>query len=649
MALSDAANRLRVAMFTPLPPAHTGTADYAAALIPGLQKQVDLEVFATVPRNLSVDRFDVLLYQIANNPHHADVYDLALRHPGVVVLHEPNIHELMRGMVAHRQEDYLAEVVYEIYGEEASKLPERGRRKLGPQPRVFTMIKRLLTRSRGAIVHSRFTEGQIRMKGFTGPIARIPHGASLQMPDGAAYRRRLRIAPERPLIGMFGYMRPAKQVCECLAVFKLLLESHPDARLIIVGEPHPEVPVEQHIAALHLEGKVDILVHQTIEDFDGYLSACDIVLNLRWPTFGETSGTMMRAFGMGKTVVVSDIGSSRDLDDHICVRIPCDQYQNRVLLQSLEWLLSDRSITATIGRNARDWVVRACTWEKTAAMYADFLHSVVHPQPAPPPGDINNSGHLHRYLRRWVENESESANFLEENINRLTRTLQLIPPGTQDDHILEMGCYMQITPALNRILGYGNVRGCYLGSGDADEKTVTSIEGECFTCVIDLFDAERVKFPYPTNHFDTVVCGQILEHLRHDPIAMMSEIYRILKPGGFLVLTTPNAISMNALTAILCGTQPGPQVRFRSHGETEPRYAREYTPTEISQLLVDAGFNIINVETGPNSLECVHPSWALEAAERAGITTKMRGDCIFAVGRKAEISRNRYPEWLYDV
>src|SRR2546421_73580 len=112
-----------------------------------------------------------------------------------------------------------------------------------------------------------------------------------------------------------------------------------------------------------------------MQDFDGYLAACDVVINLRWPTFGETSGTMMRDF--------------------------------------------DR---------------------------------------------------LGRYLHQWVASDSEQCRYLEGHIARLVRTLQLVPPGTPEDRILEMGCYLQITPALRRVLGYGEVRGCYLGSGGLDEK-----------------------------------------------------------------------------------------------------------------------------------------------------------------------------------
>ena len=77
---------MRVALFTPLPPARTGTADYAAALIPALQRLVKLTVYDKVPAIFRRGRFDEVVYQIGNNPFHADIYRMALREPGIVVL-----------------------------------------------------------------------------------------------------------------------------------------------------------------------------------------------------------------------------------------------------------------------------------------------------------------------------------------------------------------------------------------------------------------------------------------------------------------------------------------------------------------------------------------------------------------------------------
>jgi glycosyltransferase involved in cell wall biosynthesis/SAM-dependent methyltransferase len=641
--------RTRLAIFTPLPPARTGTADYAAALLPELRKLIDVEVYSGEANGFDPRSYDAVLYQIGNNPHHAGAYRAALRFPGVVALHEANVHDLVAGFTQKHHDTYFREVMYEIFGEEIASIPRDGLTRMEPQPRVFTMLRRLLDRSAGCIVHNRFSESEVRMKGYRGPLARIPHGASVRHIDGGAYRNRLGLSDE-PLIGIFGYQRPDKRACECLPVFRNLLKDIPGARLLIVGEPHPEVPLTEMVERLGLTENVHLLGHQTLDDFDGYLAACDVVLNLRWPTYGETSGTVMRAFGLAKAVVVSDLAASRDFGDEICVRVPCDDYQNEVLLECLQWLLSDRGITSKIGADAQEWVANTCTWERVAGAYAEFLASyreVGEKRPQVSSG-FDDAAALRKSLAQWTPSES-ALSYLREHETRLVRTLQLIPRGEREDRILEMGCYLQITPLLGKVIGYGEVRGCYLGTGGQDRRMLQSRNGDVFDCEIDLFDAELDSYPYSNGYFSTVLCCELLEHLQRDPMHMMSEIHRVLKPGGIVLLTTPNAVSMRAVAAILRGGHPGFYARY-SNPETDggPRHAREYTPEEVSELLTDSGFVVVHVETGPYCEPAADNREIAKVLARLKQPANLREDCIYAVGRKTAAPRNRYPAWLYE-
>ena len=166
-----------------------------------------------------------------------------------------------------------------------------------------------------------------------------------------------------------------------------------------------------------------------------------------------------------------------------------------------------------------------------------------------------------------------------------------------------MGAYLQITPALKTRLDYGEVRGCYYGPlGHIDHKEVTSESGEIFNCDIDHFDAERDLFPYPDEHFDTVLCCELIEHLSADPMHMMCEVNRILKPGGHLVLTTPNICCLRAISAILQGYHPGffpAYIRPAADGaDTGARHNREYAPRELAYLFRDSGFDLTLLDTG---------------------------------------------------
>lgn len=257
------------------------------------------------------------------------------------------------------------------------------------------------------------------------------------------------------------------------------------------------------------------------------------------------------------------------------------------------------------------------------------------------------------FVRSMDQPDEDARNYLEIHIPRIGRTLGLVPPPRTSGRVLEMGAYMQMTPALKFELGYGTVRGCYYGtSGRVDRKSIVSQQGETFECEIDHFDAERDPFPYADASFDTVLCCELIEHLVNDPMAMMSQINRILKCGGHLVLTTPNIVSARALSAILQGYHPAffpPYIRPRKDGEEpEARHNREYAPMEIQHLLTDSGFEVVRLETG-EFLEEPHPEfrWVMHLLGRYQLMRDLRGDGIYALARKTGPVRNRWPEWLY--
>src|SRR5512140_3707027 len=102
---------MRVAMFTPLPPARSGIADYAEALAGELRHRVDLQVFTTAAPAVDAD---IAVYQIGNNGFHDFAYEQALKHPGVVVLHESNLHHLITDLTIRRGDwdAYVAECAY---------------------------------------------------------------------------------------------------------------------------------------------------------------------------------------------------------------------------------------------------------------------------------------------------------------------------------------------------------------------------------------------------------------------------------------------------------------------------------------------------------------------------------------------------------
>jgi hypothetical protein len=116
-------------------------------------------------------------------------------------------------------------------------------------------------------------------------------------------------------------------------------------------------------------------------------------------------------------------------------------------------------------------------------------------------------------------------------------------------------------------------------------------------------------------------------------------------------MTTPNIASLRAISALLQGYHPGffPQyIRPNQTGEVDPRHNREYTPREVYQLLVAAGFEVVRLETG-EFRERPRPelAWVEQLLRSYKLPLEYRGDGIYIVGRKSGPVRDRWPEWLY--
>jgi SAM-dependent methyltransferase len=288
-------------------------------------------------------------------------------------------------------------------------------------------------------------------------------------------------------------------------------------------------------------------------------------------------------------------------------------------------------------------------------------------KPAPPTNPSTPQGsripsaaeeQIAAFVRSIDQPDEGARRYLEIHIPRIARTLSLTPPPRSSGRVLELGAYMHMTPALQCVLGYQEVRGAYYGPlGRRDQKTVTAGGGkEIFHCTVDLFDAEKDRYPYPDGHFETVLCCEIIEHLLHDPMHMLLEINRVLEDNGTLVISTPNMASFTAVARIL-EHKGHPQVYAHyadprgEYADTEIPHVHEYTPGEMRDVLTCSGFEVESLITD------VIPGYGTEERMRqfltaTGYPTDDRGEQMYAIARKRRPKSGqlqRYPKFLYDV
>ncbi len=102
-------------------------------------------------------------------------------------------------------------------------------------------------------------------------------------------------------------------------------------------------------------------------------------------------------------------------------------------------------------------------------------------------------------------------------------------------------------------------------------------------------NVETSTFPFDDASFDVVIFCEVIEHLLIDPLVALAEIKRVLKPGGKLVLSTPNVARLENVARLAAGANLyDPYSGYGPYG----RHNREFTRHEIVRLLQFAGFDV---------------------------------------------------------
>ncbi len=383
---------MKIAYFSPLPPARSGIADHSAELLPHLAAYADITLFTgepdAVPETLRAQfvvrpltdypaaqwQYDLPLYHMGNSHHHEAIYRLSLTYPGLVVLHEPGLHHFIADRTAGQGNPiaYLRELAYA---------------RIGPGPDYFAHLQpddvyrlplsdRLIDISLGIIVHSRFAQEMVRRLRPSLPTRVIPELMTPQ--TGQPYRHADLDAPEDAVIfATLGQITPHKQLELALRAFSLVRQSHAQAHFLIVGEcVAPDVGVAGLIGELNLGP----CVHQTgyvetLSEFVSWLLLADVVLSLRYPTIGETSAVALRAMAAAKPQIVFDQGWYREIPDAAALKIP--PMDEMALLNAMNRLVADAALRQQMGQAGLYTIQTEYAPAEVSAAYMDFAHHVL--------------------------------------------------------------------------------------------------------------------------------------------------------------------------------------------------------------------------------------------------------------------------------
>lgn len=114
---------------------------------------------------------------------------------------------------------------------------------------------------------------------------------------------------------------------------------------------------------------------------------------------------------------------------------------------------------------------------------------------------------------------------------------------------------------------------------------------------VSILNIETDRFPYKDNTFDLVLCSEVIEHLPHSPVPAIREMYRVTRPRGHILVTTPNIARSINQGKMLLGKAPMYSVDAFLENEGKGsnlyhRHNREFTLSEVKLLLSHAGWHV---------------------------------------------------------
>jgi SAM-dependent methyltransferase len=122
-------------------------------------------------------------------------------------------------------------------------------------------------------------------------------------------------------------------------------------------------------------------------------------------------------------------------------------------------------------------------------------------------------------IRAWLNGERGSA-------------FRWVPRNVK---VLDIGC------GIGQTLAYHQSRGCEAAGIEADDNVLKIAARYKLNITSGVFDGSQ----FESSYFDYVTLDQVAEHVM-DPHALMRGVHRVLKPGGHVIITTPNPDSFGA-------------------------------------------------------------------------------------------------------
>jgi glycosyltransferase involved in cell wall biosynthesis len=306
-------------------------------------------------------QYDDAVYHLGNNSaFHKQIYKLAWNFPATIVLHDYNLSAFIHDafyLQADWQlyEEALVNTNGESEGKKISSLLPRLRRNVAGFPMSHAVAKK----SKKVVVHHRWVKDQLSGADHVHVIPIFAKSSNYQPARDQidAFKRRFGINDSHFVLTCLGFINSNKLPQLQVEVTRRLLAQGYPVHLLFAGETAPEVKrLQSELEAGEYRENITFTGYLDEADYFSAVDCSDVMINLRNPSMGEASATLMQALAAGKPAIVSDLNQYREFPDRVCWKVRHDENESQLLYEYLAVLLANRNVREAISENALDYV-----------------------------------------------------------------------------------------------------------------------------------------------------------------------------------------------------------------------------------------------------------------------------------------------------
>lgn len=375
----------RLAWFSPLPPSTSGIATYSAEVLPLLAAAgLSIDTFSEATAHDFVWRqrrrpYDLTVFQVGNAACHDFMWGYLFRYPGLVVLHDAQLHQARALHLTKRWQPRRADYLAEFRAHHPEAPPDVGELVAaglgGTLYHHWPMTRLVIASARRTVVHNARLAADLRDEHPDAAIDVIEMGvADVADPPPArlaAVRRRHGIPDDAIVLTAIGGVTPEKRLPQLIRALGAIALRHPRLHLMLVGSTASHYDAMADARVWDLADRVHVTGYVADEELGDYLLASDICACLRWPTNRETSASWLRCLAAGRATMVTDLAHLADVPTHdprgwrvlsaggdeaTPVAVSIDLLDEEHSLQlALERLATDAALRQRLGAAARAW------------------------------------------------------------------------------------------------------------------------------------------------------------------------------------------------------------------------------------------------------------------------------------------------------